>query len=72
MVRVAAFHQVKGHTLTDFYRPTARTTGLRITVTMVASSSVWHGTALVPTVFRTVVAVAGKIIHFDRVCVPDR
>jgi hypothetical protein len=50
-------------------RPTARTTGLPTTVTMAASSSVWHGTALVPTASRTVVEVAGKIIPFDCVYV---
>jgi catalase-peroxidase len=69
MVRLAML-LAKGHILTrTLYRPTARTTGLPTTVTMVASSSAWHGTALVPTVFRTVVAVAGKIKYLDCVCV---
>ena len=63
LVRVAAILS-EGHTLTYVYRPIARTTGLPTSVTMVASSSVWRGTALVPTVCRTVVAVAGKIIYF--------
>jgi hypothetical protein len=55
------------HWLIHLLRPTARTTGLPISVTMVACSSAWHGTALELTVSRTAVAAEGKFGITSRV-----
>jgi hypothetical protein len=68
LVRVAAIFG-QGTLVDMLYRPTAKTTGLQTTVTMVASSSAWHGTALVPTACRTAVVVAGKITSSEHACV---